>query len=86
MTEDEDDYIDDLIYLYVEKRTGLLHEVQLFNDFVLVRSATPEFRVGSMQKLSNNMFHRAFEEYQGDQRYAKAIAEGYADGLVVTMK
>lgn len=85
---EEGDVHDDepFIYYYVERLTGLMYEAQFFTGFVLVRSATPMFRAGSLQKMSSIAFDKTFEEYLGDPHFAKAIANGYEGCLTVVVK
>lgn len=52
--------------LYVERDTSLLYEVQLFEDFAIVRPATPGFEQ-AMEKLNHADLGTRFDEYSGIQ-------------------
>jgi hypothetical protein len=51
--------------IYVETATNLIHEVQLFDDFVLVRPASPNLYL-AIRKLPILEFSKEFHEYLGD--------------------
>lgn len=61
-TEDEDE----LFYeIYVETASNLIHEVQFFPEFVLVRPASPNLYL-TIRKVSLLDFSKEFHEYLGD--------------------
>jgi hypothetical protein len=60
-TEDSDIFYD----IYVETQTNLIHEVQLFEDFALVRPASPNLYL-AIRKLPLLEFSKEFHEYLGD--------------------
>lgn len=51
--------------LFVEIGTDLIYECQLYENFVLFRSATPGFE-DTLRKYDYPSFHRQFREFYGD--------------------
>lgn len=64
--------------LYVDKKHRVLHEVRLFDDFALVRVATPGFQ-SDLMKIPTGQFSTEFEEYLGDVEYVRALMYGMED-------
>ena len=54
-----------VMMIYTERDTSLLYEVQLFNEFVLVRPASPGFG-DVVERLGHDEFMDRFEEFWGD--------------------
>lgn len=63
-------------FLYAEKSSGILYEVQFFETFVLHKPATPEF-ADILRKVSYEEFEKDFEEFQGNVASARAAMAGY---------
>lgn len=80
LTEDNDDLLPDL---YVQKDTGLIFEVKFFDDFALVRPATPLFYT-AIKKMSLEEFSDQFEEFSGDQETARLYLRGMTPDFVVS--
>lgn len=59
---EEFDYI-----LYVEKSTRLIFQVKLFEDFAIVRPASPAL-YRDVRKLTLGRFTQDFEEFCGDHQ------------------
>lgn len=75
VSEDDDDVELEEPYLYVEISTRLLYEVRFFENFVLIRLATPAYYL-AIAKISHEEFSARFEEYEGDQEAARAAIRG----------
>lgn len=58
--------------VYTEKATSLLYKVQLFEDFVLVRPASPGFE-SVTEKLSLTEFADRFDEFWGDRAQLRKL-------------
>lgn len=65
---------------YVEKDTRFIYEVQFFNDFVLVRPASPAF-ASALRQLSLGQFNDEFEEFWGDPQQVRDILSGEGSAL-----
>jgi hypothetical protein len=81
--EDVDD--SDLFHdIYVETASSIIHEVQMFADFCLVRPASPNMYAG-IRKLSMVQFSGEFHEYCGDHEAVRAyLRNAGADFIVET--
>lgn len=51
--------------LYTERDTDLLYEAKFFDDFVMVRPATPGYEQ-KIERLTHNEFADRFREFWGD--------------------
>lgn len=78
--EGEDDLLPDL---FVQKDTGLIFEVKFFDDFVLVRPATPLFYT-AIKKMSLDEFGKEFEEFLGDVEEARLYLRGMTPDFVIS--
>lgn len=52
--------------IYTEKKTSLLWEAQLFENFAMVKMISPGFE-RSLKQISLEEFGRDFDEFWGDQ-------------------
>lgn len=60
---------------YTEISTRLIYEAQLYEDFILVRPASPAFRL-SLRKLSYPEFAMEFDEFLGNHDQLRAFLRG----------
>lgn len=63
--------------LYTEKATSLIYEVQLFEDYALVKQATPG-EENNLRQISLEEFGRDFDEFWGDPQQ---VFDFLRDGL-----
>jgi hypothetical protein len=63
--DEELDPEEPMLYLYVEKSTNYIYVVQMFDDFVLFRPATPGFET-VVRKMTMVDFADKFEEFGGN--------------------
>lgn len=64
--EAEEEEEDEIFYeIYVETASNLIHEVQFFDNFCLVRPASPNLYL-AIRKLNLTDFAKEFHEYLGD--------------------
>lgn len=66
--------------LYTEKATRLLYEVQFYDDFVLVRPASPFF-YAAIAKMPYAEFENDYEEFAGDHGKVKKYIEKTQDEI-----
>lgn len=79
----EDEELEELLpEIYVEIASGLLYECKFFDNFVLVRPASPSFYL-ALRKLSITDFAGHFEEFCGDHREARLAIRGGPPGFIV---
>jgi hypothetical protein len=78
----EEDVTDELLPdIYVENSTTLLYEVKFFENFVIVRPATPTYYL-AIRKLSHHEFASEFSEFFGDKEYVRDAIRGQAPMFV----
>jgi hypothetical protein len=63
------------IRLYVERQSGIIYEVQLFDNFVLMRPATVGYE-SMLRKLSLATFSTSYEEFEGDPKTVRGLRQG----------
>jgi hypothetical protein len=68
---------------YVERATTLIYDARFFDEFVIVRPASPAFYL-SIRKLSHSEFIREFEEYAGDQQQVAAFLLGGGEPVIIS--
>jgi hypothetical protein len=83
--EIEEEGVETLPDLYTEVETDLLYEVRFFQNFVLVRPATPTFYL-AIKKLSHLEFSKDFREFQGDHETARNMIRGQESDFVITIQ
>lgn len=69
---------------YVETDTSLIYEVKFFDDFVLVRPASPQFYL-ALRKMSISEFSRDFHEFCGDHQEVRDCLEGAEPEIYATV-
>jgi hypothetical protein len=72
--EDEEGYL----LLYTAKSSGFIYVVQLFDNYALVRSATPDF-YHDVHKIDLKTFYKEFDEYCGDHEAIHDALFGYEE-------
>lgn len=65
--------------LYTAKTSKFIYVVELFDNFVLLRSASPE-HYGEVHKLDILTFSKEFEEYCGDHETIRKNLFGWDGG------
>jgi hypothetical protein len=63
---------------YTERGTNLIYEATFFEDFALVRPASPAF-YSHVMKVSLNDFLGTFDEYLGDRQKIRDVLDGIFD-------
>lgn len=63
---------------FTEKDTRLIYEASFYDDFVLVRPASPIF-YSAVRQLSWGEFNAEFEEYWGDRLRLRRQLDGNDD-------
>lgn len=58
--------IREIQYMMTEAETGIIHEIQFFDTFVLARPISPSL-YRKIRRVENNDFYREFREFCGDQ-------------------
>ena len=61
---------------YVEKGTGMIYEVKLFEDFAMIRGPILPEIVLPVTRLDLGTFTELFEEYCGDIKELRMVAFG----------
>lgn len=79
IVDDDRDLFNDL---YVETSTNLLYEVHMFDNFCLVRLASPNF-YADIRKFSHVDFSREFHEFTGDHETARDMLRGAQADFIV---
>lgn len=77
-----DNFSDTIGEIYVERDTSLLYEVKFFQDFVLVRPASPAFYL-ALRKMSHNDFARDFDDFNGDHQEVKEALSGMSPDIII---
>jgi hypothetical protein len=75
--EDEDDALNEY-ELYVEIATRMIYQVKLFDNFALIRPASPLF-FREIRKMSMLDFSKYYEEFYGDHDMVRAFFNGDVD-------
>jgi hypothetical protein len=60
---------------YTNRETAFVYEVQLFEDFALIRLACPSYQ--PVQKIGLQELADDYEEFQGNPSVARAFINGY---------
>lgn len=85
--EELEDIVDDdrdlFTQIYVETSTNLIHEVHMFDNFCLVRLASPNF-YSDIRKFSHVEFAREFHEYDGDLDAVHEMLRGSQPDFIVS--
>ncbi len=69
----------ELLPFFVEESTNLIYEAKFFDDFVIVRPASPAFAT-AIRKLDHNEFAREFKEFWGDPDPVRVFLYGTVPG------
>lgn len=67
---------------YTEKSTSLIYDARFYDDFVIVRPASPAFYL-SIRKLSHLEFVAEFDEYGGDQHQVAMFLLGGGEPVLI---
>ncbi len=69
-------------HLYTEISTNLIYDARFFDDFVIVRPASPAFW-SAIMKMSTVDFSREFREFYGDPTQVIAALNSENDAAVI---
>lgn len=83
---DVSDVFDDDVPFFTEIATRLIYEAQFFEDFVLVRPASPAFHAAMMKIDDYAEFTEKFEEFAGCHQELRAFLNASSDGGVLEVK
>jgi len=70
------------MYLYTERKTGLICEVKMFDGFVLVRPVDPAYYT-RMEKVDTTDFVSRYEEYSGSYDDIRMYLAGVSAPVVM---
>lgn len=79
--EESEDLLEDEYELYVEIATRMLYQVKFFENFVIVRAASPLF-YRDIRKMSILDFSRYFEEFYGDAQQVRDFFNGLTNSEI----
>jgi hypothetical protein len=75
----DDDLMPDL---YVERTSRMIYECKIFDNFVLVRPATPKLYL-SIRKINHEEFVNEFEEFCGNNKEIRDFLRGAEPELII---
>lgn len=80
---DNDSLVRDDIYLYTERSSRMIVEVQLFSDYCLVRPVSPQF-YNYIKKMSHTDLVKDYDEYAGERETVLNYLRGIAQEVVTS--
>lgn len=83
---DIDDLFGDDVPFFTEIATRLIYEAQFFDDFVLVRPASPAFHAAMLKIDDYAEFTSQFEEFAGCHRELREFLNASSEGGVLEVK